>query len=152
MVQCLPFVFLIPLSLQTFPEFSHLFLSLRFRTACKCAACAPIDPSPFSILLPLQTKGSFQFGPSGRGAENTQGAATDGAWEQWAVPLGPGGAGRSLARPPLNLTPVNFRTPQALPSATHACTPVSPHHPHTGPAAMTPAPARLHRTSRCSFI
>ena len=141
MVQCLPFVFLIPSASRLFPEFSHILLSLRFRTACKRAACAPIDPSPFSILLPLQTKGSFQFGPSGRGAENTQGAATDGTGSSGQSPLVPGGAGRSLARPPLNLTPVNFRTPQALPSATHACTPVSPHHPHT-----CPAPAREHLT------
>ena len=121
------------LSLQTFPRFYHILLSLRFRTACKRAACAPIDPRPhLHSAAPFKRRRSSQIGPSGRGVENTQGAATDGAWEQWAVPLGPGGAGRSLARPPLNLTPVTSglhklslapltRAPPFLPTTPHTC-------------------------------
>ena len=131
------------LSLQTFSRiFPTFFYLLDFVLPVNARPAPPLTLAPSPFCCPFKRRGLSSLVPPGVERRTPRALRRMAPGSSGRSPLVPGGAGRSLARPPLNLTPVNFRTPQALPSATHACTPVSPHHPHTCPAAMTPAPAR----------
>ena len=130
--------FLYPQPPDFFQNFPTFFYLLDFVLPVNARPAPPLTLAPSPFCCPFKRRGLSSLVPPGVERRTPRALRRMAHGSSGQSPLVPGGAGRSLARPPLNLTPANFRTPQALPSATHACTPVSPHHPPHMPCFHDP--------------